>query len=431
MTMAKKKGTQIEGDQTLPLTELQVENILRLRAFKLTMDKDGAVIIEANNQQGKTSALKSLEILLAGTNKTPPEPIYGDAKTGKIVGKFGDITLRKVFTRGKGYKLTVESDAISYSKPQTLLDTLLKRISLDPGEFAGMDDKRRFDTIARVMQVDMVAMEAKRKRIYDERRDANRDLKRLKTEYEGMPYHEDAPEAPVDVTDLMAKLEEDRQHNQKGEKLDSAYSQASAYADECKEGIEAAKKALADAESELGIATREKAAAKAALVNFDPKDTADLELTIANASTINAQITDNERRQEARKKYMTAEEQATALNDQLEEIERLKKEKLQEAQERLPVPGLSLGEDTVLYKGKPLSQAGSSATALVSAAIAMALNKDSRIKLLLIDDAEKFDPPTTRKVLEMAHNNGFQVIMARVGDGEKATVVIEDGQIKE
>ena len=85
----------------------------------------------------------------------------------------------------------------------------------------------------------------------------------------------------------------------------------------------------------------------------------------------------------------------------------------------------------MLYKGKPLSQAGSSATALVSAAIAMALNKDSRVKLLLIDDAEKFDPPTTRKVLEMAHDNGFQVLMARVGDGEKATVVIEDGAIKE
>lgn len=429
--MAKTKATKIEGDQTLPLTELQVENILRLRAFKLSMDKDGAVIIEGNNQQGKSSALKSLEILLAGMNKTPPEPIHADKKSGKIVGKFGDITVRKTFTRGKPAKLTIESAEIAYSKPQTLLETLLKRISLDPGEFAGMDDKRRFDTIARVMQVDMSAVEAKRQRLYDERRDANRDLKRLKTEYEGMPYHEDAPEAPVDVTDLMAKLEEARQHNQTGEKLDAEYEQRTREIELLKAEAADLRKQLAEVEDRLTMSTEWQREAKLGIAEFEARDTTALEQTIANASTINAKITDNERRQEARQKYMAAEEQATALNDQLEEIERLKKEKLQEAQERLPIPGLSLGEDAVLYNGKPLSQAGSSATALVSAAIAMALNKDSRIKLLLIDDAEKFDPPTTRKVLEMAHNNGFQVIMARVGDGEKATVVIEDGQIKE
>lgn len=429
--MAKKKAAQIEGDDNLPLTSLEVSNILRLRAFKVSMDPKGVVIIEGNNQQGKSSAVRSLTILLAGMNKTPSEPIHGDKKTGEIVGLFGHLTVRKVFKRGKPAKLTIESEDISYSKPQTMLEGLLKQISLDIGEFTSMDDKKRFDTIAKVMGVNIAEMEAKRKRLYEERRDANRDLKRLKTEYDGMPHHDDAPDAEVDVTDLMAKLEDARTHNRKGEKLDSEYEQRMQELERLKAEASDLRKQLDEVESQIKMSDMWKKEATAEIASFEATDTSRLEEQIANASSINAQVADNERRAEARTKYMKAEAEATALNDQLEELDRLKKEKTQEAQDRLPIPGLTLGEDEVLYKGKPLSQAGSSATALVSAAIAMALNKDSRIKLLLIDDAEKFDPPTTRKILEMAHNNGFQVIMARVGDGEKATVVIEDGVVKE
>lgn len=431
--MAKKKtkkAATIENVECLPMTSLEVANILRLRAFRVSMDPQGVVIIEGSNEQGKSSAIKSLAILLAGMSKTPQEPIHGDAKTGEIIGKFGHITVRKVFARGKPAKLTIESDEISYAQPQTLLNTFLKHISLDIGEFAAMDDRKRFDAIAKVLDLDIEAINAKRKRLYDDRRDANRDRDRLQTEYDAMPHHEDAPAVAIDVSEAMAQLEEARAHNRTGEKLDANLEAATERVQEATDAVEEAERRLEKARAELVQAKTAVAGAKQALVAFDPIDTAKLEATVTHASEINAKISDNARRTESRQKYMQADALATGLNDQLEELDRLKRKMTQAAQDRLPIPGLTLGDGEVLYNGKPLSQAGSSATALVSVALAMALNKDSAIKLLLIDDAEKFDPPTTRKVLEMAHERGFQVMMARVGDGEKATVVIEDGVVR-
>jgi hypothetical protein len=70
----------------------------------------------------------------------------------------------------------------------------------------------------------------------------------------------------------------------------------------------------------------------------------------------------------------------------------------------------------------------------VSVAIAIGLNRESRCKLLLIDDAEKLEAKNIEMVLEMAKDAGFDVWMTRVlnrpGEESAGSVVIEDGTLQ-
>jgi hypothetical protein len=70
---------------------------------------------------------------------------------------------------------------------------------------------------------------------------------------------------------------------------------------------------------------------------------------------------------------------------------------------------------------------------MVAAEILMEINKDSPMKLLLVDRAESVDIAATEQLLATAHAKGFQVMMARVARDGKASpdsILIEDGVVE-
>ena len=160
------------------------------------------------------------------------------------------------------------------------------------------------------------------------------------------------------------------------------------------------------------------------------QDEAKIMEQITSADDINKKVRDNVEREKARRAADIANDNWQQTDVELKDATANREKARLAARENLPIPNLDISESAVLYKGKPLSQAGKSAELRVSVAVAIALNKDKRVKLLLIDDAEKLDADNVKVVMEMAHEAGFQVIMARVGDGKTASVVIEDGEIK-
>jgi len=434
------------SDEPLRLTSLDVENVLRLKAVHLTLDDDGALILEGKNEQGKSSVLRSLEILLAGGKETPDAPLHGDSTKGHIIGQFGDIIVKKGFKAGKKPTLTVTTaDGARMMKPQNLLDSLMDRVSLDPLKFMAKSDTEKARVLGDLMGFDESEWKQAYDELYEQRRDSKREAKRLQTEFDALEHH-DLPETEeVSVADLTEELQKRQAHNAECEKRkqDAGAAQDNHYIAAqnivtALEDVKAAQVALikfrAVHKSAVEADERAKGALKAAadLTKKDvPADENEITTQLAQVDTINAQVRDNKKYDEAEKLSKAADKTVSEADKGLAEVKASWEDARSKALETLPVPELDVKDGSVFYKGSPLSQAGSSAQLRVSVAVALATNKDKRVRLLLVDDAEKLDPDNMKVVLEMAKEAEFQVIMARVGDGSKASVLIEDGSVSE
>lgn len=446
-------------DGPLSLTSLDVQNILRLKAVRLTLDPGGALVIEGKNEQGKSSVIKALEMLLAGGKETPDAPLHGDETKGHIIATFGEIVVKKVFRKGKRPQLTITTaEGARMQAPQTMLDKLLTHVSLDPVSFMNKTDREKTVILSDLMGFDSKEFDDEVRRIFDCRTDANREAKRLQAVAEATTFHEDAPDEEVSVGDLMTELKKRQAHNatirekqtemQEAEKavIDHIDKLAAAEGEvsdiegdikQLKDQMLSLQNHIDDVHKDITQVIKARVAAQDRALSITTEYDAmvianedEVTTQIASADETNRQVRGNVARENARVEYKAAQEKSDSLNEHLEVAKSEREKARLEARDRLPIPDLDISENAVLFKGKPLSQAGSSAELRVSVAVAIALNKDKRVKLLLIDDAEKLDADNVKVVMEMAREAGFQVIMCRVGDGAKASVVIEDGEIK-
>ncbi len=438
--MAKKKKkdradlpTELVDVKTVRITSLEADNVLRVRAVRLKFDDSGVLVIEGANEAGKSSVLKIIEMAIAGAATAPAEPIHGDEEEGKIIARFatevGELVVTKMFIKGKPQRLNVHIEGRRKALPsaQTILDILMDHIALDIRQFARMDDKKKAEVLAQLMGFDSAALDADRGEKFDLRTEVNRDVARLRAEYESLTHHEDAPAEEVSAAELMSELDDRRQHNESGTKLNGALTNAADKLELALAEVAILEKQLTEARLDAEEATEKKKKAVEAVAGFQPDDEEEIRQKVTKADAINDQVRENAKKKKARAAYLEKQNESDELTAGLGALDLLKKKSLAEAQERLPVKGLGISNGAVTYKGKPFSQAGSSATAVTSAAISMALNEDSLLKLVQIDDAENMDAKTTEKVVQVCVAKGFQIIMARVGKGELPTVVIEDG----
>ena len=450
--------------EPLSLVSLEVENILRLKAFKMTMGPDGVVVIEAKNEQGKSSAIKTLEMAIAGLSESPPDPLHGKAKKGYIIATFDGLVIKRVFRVGKPPALTVtNADGTKVKKPQTLLDTLVNRACLRPTKLMESSDKEQVAIISEIMGFDSKPFDAEIERVFNLRTDANREAKRLAAVVTATTFHEDAPDEEVSVSELMAELKTRQAHNdtirEKQTEMQNAARSIQDFRDAETTLLDDGKRAAAEiaalkeqiATMEADQATRRTdlasakdetatAQATAETIRLDyeamtPANTEDVGAQIGNADEINAKVRANIERAKAKTESDAAASEAAKLNTQLEDEKTKRSTARMEARERLPVPGLDITEDCVLYNDKPFSQAGASAQLRVCVAVAIAGNKDKAVRMLLIDNGEKLDADGKGMVMEMAQQDGYQVVftnvIARTEDASESSVVIEDGTVRE
>lgn len=438
MRMAKKTAVEdqaslIEDTTPLKMTKLEIENFMRASDITLDMPDNNVLVIEARNRQGKTSAVRALAALLGGADMIPDDPIHGDEQSGKIVGHFGDIVVALEFTKAKKPKLTIRQKGrkAALKNAPTLLKQLLGQVTLDPGEFMLKSDADKLKTLSELMGFRAEDFDEPHKKLYDERTILGRELKRLTAAAESSPIHEDAPEAEVSVAALMTEMEKRRANNAEGDRLDNHIESRG-------QEITGMERTIKDLEAELEEAKstlknyrgfQEHDIAKRA--QFERQDEDEIRDQIASADEINAKVRANATA--LRLVDEAAEQQAKidAVETQMQEIKEAKAKALVKARERLPIKELSLTKDAILYEGKPLSQAGASAELDVGAEIAMALNPDKRIRMLLVDNAERYDDESTARLIQRAHERDYQVMLTRVighgGVSSEASVVIVDG----
>ncbi len=421
------------------IIELRVENFKRVSALTLCPNA-GVTTVSGRNGQGKSSTLDAIQAALGGKDAAPSKPVKVGAEKAVVVVRTDDYTITRTFKPDGTSALKVESaDGARYSSPQAMLDGILGTLSFDPLAFTRQKPKDQAETLRALAGLDFSAIDADRARVFEARTVANREVKRIEGELAGLPQHPDAPAEPVSIADLAAELSAAEATAANHRELEADVRDSERKLDETRRAYQANRARRAELEAALAKCDEEGAAIEAqgrewaedvvvcrkkveAHVVVDP---APIRERLASADATNAMVRANARRAEVAAMLERRQLQANELTTKIAEADAAKARMLREAS--FPLDGLSVGDDGVTLHGIPFEQASSAEQLRASIAIGAALHP--KLRTMLVRDGALLDSSSLELLAEMAESMGVQILVERVGPGDRMGVVIEDGAI--
>lgn len=413
----------------MKILALDVQNVLRLSAVDLKFDPaNNLVVIGGNNAQGKSSVLNSIIAALGGTKEQLPEMVHRGTKKGKVTVDLGDYSITRTFTKEGGGTLTVtDATGKAVGSPQALLNGLLSSMSFDPLAFMSAKPAEQAAILRELAGLDFTAFDSDYSATFDERTDANREVKRLEGQLSGLAKHDGAPDMEVSVAALGDALNAEHAktaaHNTAGRVF--ADSSRAAYA--AREAVDDLRAKLALAEVEAARATEAQTKDKAALDVTSPGNPEPIQQQIATAEDTNRKVRENKQHAEVAADLKAKRKAADALTAKLDGIKDAKDTAIREA--KFPVPGIGFDDDGVTLNGLPVKQASGAEGLRLSVAVGAALNP--KLRTMLVRDGSLLDDDNLALLAELANEHDFQIFMERVGKRDKMAIIIEDGTVLE
>jgi len=412
------------------ITLLEAENFKRLRAVRITPD-GSVVVLNGPNGSGKTSALDAIWAALGGKEASPDVPIRDGARKALArVSLDSGLVVERSWSASGTTKLTITgADGERLASPQTLLNELCSKHTIDPLAFASMDPRKQAATLKQIVGLDFAGHDARRKVLYDQRTEANRDAKRLEARLGGMPEHDPtAPEEEVSVGELItAHVEAQEAH--------TAHEARKRIVAETRMGNDNIAARIAKHQAELNR-LEESLREREAWIETEVASLTEAEAELPNLEALNEQVSRvedtnkavraNAQRKTVEGEFRAANDHANLLTEQIEAIDSEKTQLLEAAQ--FPVEGLGFDEQGVIYNGLPFSQASHAERLRVSTAIGLALSP--KLRVLLIRDAEKLDADGMRLITELAEEHDAQLWLERACHSDPGAVIIEDGAVQ-
>lgn len=404
---------------------LQIENVKRVKAVHMTPAENGLTVIGGRNGQGKTSVLDAIAWALGGNKFRPGNPQYAGSEIPpeiKIRLNNGLIVER----RGKNSSLTV-TDPSGAKAGQQLLDSFVEQLALDLPRFMQASDREKAETLLQILGVgpQLAQMETEEKKLYNERLTIGRTADQKAKFAAEMPWFDGMPNEPVSPMELiqrqqeiLARNGENARKRSRKEQLERDYSFKLDIVAELRRKLQEAEEALEKTANDLSVARMD-------ALDLQDQSTAKLEASIANIEEINRKIRanlDKEKAQEDARNY-TVEYQK--LSVQIDEIRAARMRLLEDAE--LPLPGLTIQDGKVTYRGQPWDCMSGSEQLKVATAIVRRLNPNCGF--VLMDRLEQMDPETLREFGAWLESEGLQVIATRVStDSRECQIIIEDGR---
>lgn len=417
-------------DPRYKIINLTADNIKRIEAVDITPTED-LVLVAGNNDQGKTSVLDAIAYALGGKDMIPEEPIKAGAHKAKVVVNCGEFVVTRVITDKTQQLVIKRKDGTSIEQPQTFLDSIIGKLAFDPLEFAKMKDSKRVDTLFSLtdgLKERLQEIDRQYQKLYDERRDVNVGTRNLSGQLADMETPSDTwPRDEVDIDEIIA--ERDRlqavidTNNEKRKSLKSMSEKLSDLdleIEELKSRLKAMKEKRESLADTIALRTKEVDGLR------DP-DLSKLNDKLRATIEGNKLAQKRKRYQEVVNKRSENEEISRQYTERLEEMDQARRDLL--ASVRLPVSGLTFDSNEVRFDGCLFDQLSSAKKLRVSVAMAMAMNP--RMRVIRITDGSLLDPENMDVLREMARENGFQIWVECVGERDDATVIIEDGRVKQ
>ena len=400
----------------IKINKLEIENVKRVKAVSLEPTQNGLTVIGGRNGQGKTSILDSIAWALGGNKYKPSQPY----REGSVLPPNLQISLSnglEIKRDGKNSDLKV-IDPSGQKAGQKLLDSFVEEFALNLPKFMESSNADKARTLLQIIGVGdkLAEFEKKEQELYNERLVIGRVADQKKKFAAEMTYFQEAPKELISVSELIQEQQAILAKNAENERLrgqrDNLKQQQAHLDSEIARLIE--EKAKVDQQLEI--------AEKDALDLHD-ESTEQLEYSISNTEEINRKVRANFDKDKAEQDAQVEKEKYDNLSAQIDRIRLDKNQLLEDAD--LPLPGLSVAEGELLYKGQRWDNMSGAEQLKVSTAIVRKLNPECGF--ILIDKLEQMDLDTLKEFGQWLEQEQLQAIATRVSTGDECSIIISDG----
>lgn len=405
---------------SVKITQFEAENVKRIKALTLTPAPTGLTVIGGRNNQGKTSGLDAIVWALGGDRYRPSQA----QREGSVLPPRLRLELSNgiiVERSGKNSDLKV-TDASGRKAGQQLLNSFVEQLALDMPRFMQSTSKEKATTLLRIIGLEeqVEKLERQEKELYNQRH-AIGQIADQKAKYaKELPSYPEAPAEPVSAYDLIQRQQDILARNGENQRKRERAAQLAAEMDRV-------GKELALLEEQYKTLCADYETAKKSALDLQDEATDELEASIRNIEAVNAKVRTNQDKARAEAEAKECGDQYAGLTAQLEAVRQQKTDLLQGA--KLPLPGLSVEDGELTYKGKPWDCMSGSDQLKVSTAIVRALKPDCGF--VLLDKLEQMDLETLREFSAWMEAEGLQGIATRVSTGGECSIIIEDGYAKD
>ena len=404
--------------EPVKINQLEIENVKRIRAVKVTPNETGLTIIGGNNKQGKTSVLDAIAWALGGDRYRPSQA----TREGSVIPPNLHLVMNNglvVERKGKNSDLKV-TDPSGRKGGQQLLNEFVSQLALDLPKFMEASAKEKADTLLQILGVGDQLKELERQETdqYNRRRAIGQIADQKEKFAKEQAYFPDAPREPVSATELIKRQQDILAKNGENQRKRARLHQLEQESQRVNEELAALLKKQEQLQTDLETARKSAA-------DLQDESTAELEESIANIEEINRKVRANLDRERAEDDAREYRRQYEALTNDLETTRKEKAELLKTAP--LPLPGLSVEEGELVYKGQKWDNMSGSERLMVSTAIVRKLNP--RCGFVLLDKLEQMDINTLQEFGRWLEGEGLQAIATRVSTGDECSIIIEDGYV--
>ena len=405
---------------SVKITQFEAENVKRIKALTLTPAPTGLTVIGGRNNQGKTSGLDAIVWALGGDRYRPSQA----QREGSVLPPRLRLELSNgiiVERSGKNSDLKV-TDASGRKAGQQLLNSFVEQLALDMPRFMQSTSKEKATTLLRIIGLEeqVEKLERQEKELYNQRH-AIGQIADQKAKYaKELPSYPEAPAEPISAYDLIQRQQDILARNGENQRKRERAAQLAAEMDRV-------GKELALLEERYKTLCADYETAQKSALDLQDEATDELEASIRNIEAVNAKVRTNQDKARAEAEAKECGDQYAGLTAQLEAVRQQKTDLLQGA--KLPLPGLSVEDGELIYKGKPWDCMSGSDQLKVSTAIVRALKPDCGF--VLLDKLEQMDLETLREFSAWMEAEGLQGIATRVSTGGECSIIIEDGYAKD
>jgi len=412
---------------------LSVSNFMAVEAVEIEFDK-GVAIVSGPNGAGKSCVINSLSTLFMGKKATPSNAVKSGTKEALISAacsssELGDfVVTKKIKESGNEYLTITTKIGAKYTSPQKLLDGFLDVLSFDPLAFSEMRPPQQRALLIKhfVDGIDLDALAEERKSYYSERTLLNKQMATERERLNIMPKPEEVEEVEeVDIQETLASLEAKRKNNRYREcqiqEMASLQSDINTF-DKERKRLEEELKTLIESRKE---ATQSWLNVKSSLT--EEEDVTDEEEKLSNAQAINRKAAEIRGQIKAHMKQAEVVEKLEKQRDfwstSIEGVDLRKEQALKRS--TIPVEGLTVTDDGVLYNGLPFEQECESGRIIIGVKIAAAINPT--LKLIRIERGSALDSSNLKKLSKEIKELGFAGIIEVVKDTESGGIEITEG----
>lgn len=419
---------------SVTITALEAENVKRIKAVALTPSPTGLTLVGGNNNQGKTSVLDALAWALGG-DRFRPDAAQRD---GAIAPAHLKVTLSNgvvVERKGKNASLTV-TDPTGRRSGQQLLNAFVEPLALDLPRFMDASDKEKADILLRIIGIgaELHTRDLEIKGLYDKRTFTGQLAAQKKHFAEELVSYPEAPDEPVSASDLIRQQQEilarngenQRKRNQLDKLIDEK-NQLNFTLRDLDEKIEDLKKEYEQTQAKFTDLEKQIFQARKSAAQLQDESTAELEASIRDIEETNRKVRANLEKSRAEDEAAQYASEYDRLTESIQQKRADRMALLNGAD--LPLPGLSVEDGVLTYKGKHWRDMSGSDQLRVAAAIVRRLNPDCGF--VLLDKLEQMDLTTLTEFGRWLEAEHLQAIATRVSTGSECQIIIEDGMVKD